>query len=522
MKSIDKNAFFRETTLRICSSLDADVFLYESFCHIKNAIDLPADYASIVYVPPEFDKLIFLAVASESMGGILYNDTVPVPGGKRSFMAASDLKHDVLISDTLDEHPLAGLWSSRGYDTKTPQLSLNLSIGGRPIGAVNFLSSGKNGFTQEHAELIGLLKEPFSIAVSNAIRHQELMDLKDSLKENNQFLQEELRMVRDNDIIGANMGLRQVMAMVRKVSALSSPVLLLGETGAGKEVIASAIHASSNRKQGPFVKINCGAIPENLVDSELFGHEKGAFTGAIQTKKGRFELADKGTLFLDEIGELTPEVQVRLLRALQEKEIERVGGDGPVKIDIRVIAATHRDLSDLVKKGKFRKDLFFRLNVFPIAIPSLRERKSDILSLAQHFIQKKCMEMGLSHAPYLSAKAHGQLLAYSWPGNVRELENVIERAIILGQNKPMEFDELAALDLHESPTPSAKAPRKGSQAKIDHTESLSLDDHIVRHIQTVMAITRGRINGPKGAARLLDINPSTLRNKMKKLGIYNT
>jgi transcriptional regulator with GAF, ATPase, and Fis domain len=368
--------------------------------------------------------------------------------------------------------------------------------------------------------MIRLLKKPFSIAISNAIRHQELIALKDTLKEGNQFLQEELKMVRNNEIIGTNMGLKYVMTMVRKIATLSSPILLLGETGTGKEMIANAIHYSSNRKEEPFIKINCGAIPENLVDSELFGHEKGAFTGAISMKKGRFELADKGTLFLDEIGELTPAVQIRLLRAIQEKEIERVGGSGPVKVDIRIIAATHRNLSKLVKENKFREDLFFRLNVFPIAIPPLRERKSDILSLAQHFIQKKGMEMGLDHVPLLSSKAHEQLLAYPWPGNVRELENVVERAIILGQNRSIEFDELSS-QIFEKPNKSMdKIQIQSLSEKTIPHESLSLEEQISNHIQAVLKITNGKLNGPNGAARLLKINPSTLRNKMKKLGIY--
>lgn len=520
MKSIDKNRFFREATLRICSSLDADVFLYESFCYIKDALDLPADYTSIVYAPPEFDRLIFLAIASGTMGGALYNDTVPIPEEKQSLQVFEELREDILITDSLDDHPYACLWGAKGYDRSMSQLSLNLGVRDRPIGTVNFLSSKGNHFTQEHAEMIALLKEPFGIAVSNAIRHQEMTWLKDSLKENNEFLLEELRMVRGNEIIGADTGLKQVMAMVRKVAALSSPVLLLGETGTGKEVIANAIHHSSNRTQGPFVKINCGAIPENLVDSELFGHEKGAFTGAVHTKKGRFELADKGTLFLDEIGELTPEVQVRLLRALQEKEIERVGGSGPVKVDIRIIAATHRNLSELVKEGKFREDLFFRLNVFPIAIPSLRERKTDILGLAYHFIQKKGMEMGLSHVPPLSARAHEQLVAYPWPGNVRELENIVERAIILGPDKPIDFNELLRIDPQVPPESKGMVQAQAFSGKAGDAASLALDDHIKQHIQSVLEMTRGRINGPKGAARLLDINPSTLRNKMKKLGIY--
>ena len=270
----------------------------------------------------------------------------------------------------------------------------------------------------------------------------------------------------------------------------------------GKEIIAAAIHNSSQRRDGPFIKVNCGAIPETLMDSELFGHEKGAFTGAIEQKRGRFERANGGTIFLDEIGELSPEAQVRLLRVLQEMEIERVGG-------IRVIAATHRDLKTMIQEGTFREDLFFRLNVFPIYIPTLKERSGDIPGLVQHFIQKKSRELQLTSIPTLAENAYDQLLDHHWPGNVRELENAVERAIILNREGPLSFTELG----------TSEEPETIQVSFSGEPETYNLDKNTADHIRKVLKITKGRIEGKEGAAKLLGINPGTLRGRMRKLGI---
>jgi len=302
--------------------------------------------------------------------------------------------------------------------------------------------------------------------------------------------------------------------MVRQVAALSSPVLLLGETGTGKEVIAGAIHNLSQRKEGPFIKINCGAIPENLMDSELFGHEKGAFTGALSQKRGRFERGEGGTVFLDEVGELRPEAQVRLLRVLQDKEIERVGGTKPFKVDIRVIAATHRDLESMIEAGTFREDLYFRLKVFPIVIPPLRQRRGDIPSLVHYFVAKKTRNMGLTRIPSLAQGAIERLMAYSWPGNVRELENAVERAIILSKGAPLAFEDLQGRAGGEHPLEERPGILRGQ----DMT-TVALDELVARHIHHVLAMTGGKVGGKGGAAQLLQVNPSTLRKKMRKLGI---
>jgi transcriptional regulator with GAF, ATPase, and Fis domain len=285
--------------------------------------------------------------------------------------------------------------------------------------------------------------------------------------------------------------------------------LLLGETGVGKDVIANAIHYSSPRKDGPLVKVNCGAIPETLLDSELFGHEKGAFTGAISQKRGRFERANHGTIFLDEIGELPPQAQVRMLRVLQDKEIERVGGTSSISLDIRLIAATNRNLEEMVKEKRFREDLWFRLNVFPIRIPPLRERKEDIPALVRHFVGRKSRELKLAASPPLARGVIDQLLAYHWPGNARELENVVERALILSKGEPLTFDDLLGGKFGDRP-PISGEPQ---------TQSLNLDEVISAHICRVLEMTKGKVHGKGGAAEVLGINPSTLRNRMNQLGI---
>ena len=299
--------------------------------------------------------------------------------------------------------------------------------------------------------------------------------------------------------------------MVREVAPLDSTVLLQGETGVGKEIIANAIHSLSRRNNGPFIQVNCGAIPETLIDSELFGHEKGAFTGAISQKRGCFERADRGTIFLDEVGELPPQAQVRMLRVLQDKNIHRVGGTSQIKVDIRIIAATHQNLHEMVKRKLFRDDLWFRLNVFPIIIPPLRDRKEDIPALVNHFIEKKSKELEIPLLPKLAPGAMAPLMAYAWPGNVRELENVIERALILSKGRPLTFDNIVWPDdnrEHGEPT-----------TRID--DFLNLDHVISKHIQHALHTTKGKVHGPSGAAQLLGLNPSTLRHRMRKLGILH-
>ncbi|MCP4718947.1 MAG: AAA family ATPase, partial [Desulfobacteraceae bacterium] len=319
-------------------------------------------------------------------------------------------------------------------------LVMPLKIEEKMLGVLFVSANGQDRYAKEDADLLSLVADPFAIAMSNALRHQEVTRLKDMLADDNRYLRRELRHLSGDKIIGENFGLKEVLEMVRQVAPLNNPVMLLGETGTGKELIANAIHYSSHRKDGPLIKVNCGSIPETLIDSEFFGHDKGAFTGAISQKRGKFERAHKGTIFLDEIGELPLNAQVRLLRVIQSKEIERVGGTKPVPVDTRIITATHRNLKTMVDKGRFREDLWFRLNVFPITIPPLRQRKNDIPALVQHFIEKKSKETGTPNQPILGPGAMDRMIDYHWPGNVRELENVVERALILSRDNILTFD----------------------------------------------------------------------------------
>jgi transcriptional regulator with GAF, ATPase, and Fis domain len=376
------------------------------------------------------------------------------------------------------------------------------------IGTVVLSSKGEERFTQEHVDLLLMLREPFSIAMSNALRHRELVKLKDLLTDDNQYLHRELRLLTENEIIGANFGLNGVMENVRRVAPLDSPVLLLGETGAGKDLIANSIHYSSLRKEGPFIKVNCGAIPESLIDSELFGHEKGAYTGAFSQQRGRFERAHHGTIYLDEIGELPPQAQVRLLRVLQDKEIERVGGHKTISLDIRIITATNRNLEEMVRLGQFREDLWFRLNVFQIQIPPLRNRNADIPALLNHFILQKSKELKLPVIPGIVPGQIELLMRYHWPGNVRELQNVVERALILNPQGPLTFESFNTRDLETAPL---NISQSGEVEKLDAV--------LRKHIRFALSTANGKIHGKGGAAELLGINPNTLRNRMINLGI---
>jgi DNA-binding NtrC family response regulator len=337
-------------------------------------------------------------------------------------------------------------------------------------------------------------------------------------------------------IVGSETGLRAVMERVRIVATSDMPVLILGETGTGKEVVARAIHERSPRSSKPFIRVNCGAIPTELIDSQLFGHERGSFTGASDQRKGWFERADGGTLFLDEIGELPLAAQVRLLRVLQDQQIERVGGQEHIHVDVRIVAATHRDLSSMVHRRSFREDLWYRINIFPILLPGLRERVEDIPSLVRHFSKRAAARFGLHYVDPSLADLK-QLMDYRWPGNIRELQAVIDRAVILGGGTKLDvamslgntfIQPAASFPSSDEPTfyeviPESAIPMAQHPRTIAETTEVgpvdSLDSAIVRHIERALATTSGQVEGVRGAAQLLGINPHTLRAKMRKLAI---
>ena len=323
-------------------------------------------------------------------------------------------------------------------------------------------------------------------------------------------------------VVGEQTGLKDVMDRVDQVASSDVPVLILGETGSGKEVIARAIHARSKRIAGPILRVNCGAIPPELIDSELFGHERGSFTGAAGMRKGWFECADGGTLFLDEIGELPLAAQVRMLRILQDGSFERVGGQSQLTADVRIVAATHADLHAMVAQRRFREDLWYRISVFPIHLPSLRQRQADIPVFAAHLAARSGKRLG-GHELVPTAQDMALLQAYSWPGNVRELAAVIERAAILGGGRRLEIARalglaVSAVETTTSP-PQSPPPVDGLSQHQGGAPFSSLNDQTIQHIEAALTRSHGRVSGPFGAARLLGINPDTLRSRMRKMGI---
>jgi len=374
---------------------------------------------------------------------------------------------------------------------------------GKVLGTLSVVSMQEDAFSQDDAELLTQIGAQVAIAVENALAFKQIAQLKDKLTKEKLYLQEEIQTEYNfQEIVGDSQTLRRVLKDVQTVAATASTVLILGETGSGKELIARALHNLSDRRERTFVKLNCAAIPTGLLESELFGHERGAFTGAIATKIGRFETADRGTLFLDEVGEIPLELQVKLLRVLQEQEFERLGSTRTMRVDVRVVAATNRDLEHMVEEQRFRSDLYYRLKVFPIMLPPLRERAEDIPALVRHFAQKFALRMK-KRIETIPAEAMKALQAYPWPGNVRELENFIERAVILtsGADLRAPLSELKVL----SP------PSNGSLKTLEDAER--------EHILKALREAKWTIGGSGGAAAKLGMKRTTLQSKMQKLGI---
>jgi formate hydrogenlyase transcriptional activator len=380
--------------------------------------------------------------------------------------------------------------------------ALPLISRGRTLGVLTLGSRLENSVSPEDVDFLLQAAGQVAIAIENALAYREIAELKDKLAQEKLYLEDEIRGEMDFEgIVGQSSALRHVLNLVETVAPSDSTVLLLGETGTGKELIARAIHERSRRKDRTFVKLNCAAIPTGLLESELFGHERGAFTGAIAQKTGRLELADQGSLFLDEVGDIPIEIQPKLLRALQEREFERLGSNRTKKVDIRLVAATNRDLEKMMENREFRSDLYYRLNVFPIRIPPLRERPEDIPLLVRYFAQKhgRLMNKEIESIP---AAAMRKLSSWHWPGNIRELEHFIERSVILTHGTALQV-------------PIGELSNNGRSAPVAGTREANERDEIVR----VLKITDGRVAGADGAAARMDVKRTTLISRMKKLGI---
>ncbi len=513
--------FFREVTVRISSHLEVDKALRNLFVYLRQYV--PCDHMGMCYIDEMRGEVRSLASVEERKGDVatgrqetlfrLSPEAVhALQRAERGFKfpGVTIFRRADIMRHGLPHPDLYVLFEDLA---RTNNLMVGLSIGKHRLGMLVIGVEPPEKYTRKHVALLESVMEPLAIAFSNARRYEELLQLKERLAEDNRELSRELENLSGNTVIGADGGLKDVMGMVRLVAPLSSPVLLLGETGTGKEVLAHTIHENSPRRNQPFVRVQCGAIPETLLDSELFGHEKGAFTGALATTRGRFERAHGGTLFLDEIGELSSDAQVKLLRVLQEKEFERVGGSETIKVDVRVIAATHRDLNRMVGEGHFREDLWFRLNVFPLTIPPLRERRQDIPALLVHFLNHKSRDLGLPTPSLPGPEIVERLCAYQWPGNVRELQNVVERSLITNSMAP-----LLLFPQRTAPIAPATDGKTRGDSATDVTFQ-TLDSLNAEHIRQVMRHTGGRIQGPDGAAAILGLKPNTLRARMQKLDI---
>ena len=463
---------------------------------------IPFDRAALILGDPvDGDFRILRIAGSDPLPPDIPRKTVwPRQGSRTAWIVEAGcplLTHDLRQDERFTEHAALvaeGLVSA---------LSVPLSAKGKVIGTLNVASREVGRYAEADCELLGAIADQVVLAIQNMLAYEEIAALKCRLEEENLYLQEESRADAPfADVVGESAAIRKVLTKVGMVAGTDSTVLVTGETGTGKELVVRAIHGLSARKDKILVKVNCAALPSGVIESELFGHEKGAFTGALTRRVGRFELANGGTLFLDEVGDLPQDLQAKLLRVLQEGEFERVGGTQTLKVNVRLVAATNRDLASAVAEGRFRADLFYRLNVFPIALPPLRERAEDIPRLVRHFVMIYASKMGKSIGT-IREQVMATLMAYPWPGNVRELQNVIERAVILATRGRIELDDPLA-----APVADARAKAAATLEEVERD-----------HIRSVLERVGWRVSGERGAARILGLKRTTLEARMSKLRI---
>ena len=529
--------FFREAIEHVASSLDLPQAMLSVYNFLKQYFPLAA--LSFHKFEKKLDALHLLFLVTDGKFRYL-NEMVHLPEAAKKLVLQREKECDVDYQPNTLKRPVTPLigqaLSPYLPNIERATLIAMLSTDNNVIGHLNLFGDKPKCFTTEHVRKFRMLRPAFSLLMMNLLNHKEVVELQQRLTEENRKLVSEVHRLRDDTIVGANGGLRPIMETVKQLSGRDVPVLITGETGTGKELVADAIQRVSTRCHAPYVKVNCGAIPDSLIDSELFGHEKGAFTGAISARPGRFEQAHGGTLFLDEVGDMPLEAQRRLLRVLQNGVVERIGGTHTLNINVRIIAATHRNIEDLIRNGQFRNDLFYRLNVFPIHLPPLRERNQDIAGLVHHFLMKKTKRLMIKAPPHLASEALPALMDYPWPGNVRELENLVERSLITNPQGPIHLDQHLPWDTVlkndglSSAVPSTDQTRvfsvidgPGAERDVmlgrEQINECNLDTVIRKHIRLILRICNGKIYGPNGAAEKLGVNPSTLRKRMDKLDI---
>ena len=497
----DRFSLLLRMTNTMVSKLDLrEVFSAVSLC-LREMV--PQEYASLILCDGKNGRVRLHALDFPENQGALTEGAVSDVAGSLAGLALERRRPAVANNRpdlTAFSHAVPQLLVMKGFHS---MCSLPLLSHDRVIGCLNLASRQEQAFGEQDVEFLSQVAGQIALAVDNALAYQEITELKDRLTEEKLYLEEEIRLEHKfDDIIGDSRALKQVLGQVEIVAPTQATVLIQGETGTGKELIARAIHRLSGRNQRTFVKLNCAAIPTGLLESELFGHERGAFTGAIAQKVGRFELAHGGTIFLDEVGEIPLELQSKLLRVLQEQEFERLGSTRTVHVDIRLIAATNRDLATLVEDREFRSDLYYRLNVFPITLPPLRERREDIPVLVRYFTQHYAARMK-KHIETIPGPSLEALSRYHWPGNIRELENLVERAVILTQGTHLQVPLLELkIEARQAPAPTP-----------------TLQDAEREQVLRVLRDTHWVIGGPDGAAARLGLKRTTLTSKIKKLGL---
>jgi formate hydrogenlyase transcriptional activator len=475
------------------------------------------DYTSLALLDPVTGLLKIHALDFPGRQGLLKPEMVIPRDSSPAGRAIAEARTVIVRGSEFDAYKSEVIQMLRAEGLQTI-VCIPLTNRGRTFGSLNLAGRRADAFVDGDIEVVQQVAAQVAIAVENAVAFKEIDALKEKLSEEKLYLEEEIRNAFNfEEIVGESAAIRRVLAQVELVAPAGTTVLLQGETGTGKEVIARAVHNLSPRRERTFVKINCAAIPSGLLEAELFGHERGAFTGALNQKIGRFELADRGTLFLDEIGDIPLELQPKLLRVLQEQEFERLGSNRTQRVDVRVVAATNRDLPKLVAERAFRSDLYYRLNVFPIHIPALRERKEDVPLLVRYFVQKFSRALNKT-VEYVPADVMEALTNYAWPGNIRELENLIERAVLLSPGKELRVP-LAELK-STSAIPDPATPFSAfSISTVSSAPVSTLEEAERQHILRALRQTEWRIAGPKGAANILGMKRTTLQARMRKLGI---